>query len=281
MFWGNEMLQRLVVVWIVLLLTLPHVVHAQAKEGPSFDCKKASSINEKIICSDAELSRKDLELAGIYKAAKSVAPNAEEFKKTATAEWKLREQSCNDRACLIQWYEKRKLQLSAITNSSSAPVAPVAASSTTSPANVVKSPTPIAAASPVPIQPVTKTQADIAPKQAAVSSAQTSIPTKTVENLAIAIVKDASKSPSTFRLLGSKVKWSGSSRNGIPAFVVSVIFDGQNSFGATLRGCVLAAFRVEGDEARYHREFGLQDCKQGMGEQELVEFIVTMNDFKP
>ena len=70
---------------------------------PSFDCRKASSTSEKLICSDTELSQLDSELAVLYKAAKAAAPNGEEFRKESAAEWKIREQTCGDRACLIQW----------------------------------------------------------------------------------------------------------------------------------------------------------------------------------
>ena len=43
--------------------------YAGVDEGsvsPSFDCNKARSISEKLICSDAELSRLDNELVTIY-----------------------------------------------------------------------------------------------------------------------------------------------------------------------------------------------------------------------
>ena len=95
--------------------------------GPSFDCAKARSKSELIICSDRELSRLDLELSAIYSAAKATAENPAEFQKQAAAEWKAREQTCVDRACVVQWYQKRKLQLTAMQKPEPKPLGTVRA----------------------------------------------------------------------------------------------------------------------------------------------------------
>ena len=109
------MLNRIVVSLSAILLALfSFHVCAQNSDRPSFDCKKARSISERIICADAELSRMDRELADLYRRAKVATDNPQEFLLASQREWQVREESCRDRACLIQWYEKRKLQLSAI-----------------------------------------------------------------------------------------------------------------------------------------------------------------------
>ncbi len=77
----------------------------------SFDCAKAKSDSEKLICSDPELSRQDDELANLYRAAKSAATDRDAFKRQTIEEWKAREASCHDRQCLTDWYALRRKQL--------------------------------------------------------------------------------------------------------------------------------------------------------------------------
>lgn len=75
---------------------------------PSFDCAKASSVNEKLICSDQELSILDNELSAIYKSAKERAADKAAFKTETVAAFKKREASCKTKECLIGWYAERK-----------------------------------------------------------------------------------------------------------------------------------------------------------------------------
>lgn len=78
---------------------------------PSFDCNKASSLSEKLICADPELARMDLELAGLYRRAKSLAPDTKAFTRQSTERWKQRESMCYDKNCLVDWYASRKQEL--------------------------------------------------------------------------------------------------------------------------------------------------------------------------
>ncbi len=55
----------------------------------------------------------DRDLAALFKAARASAPDPQEFAKASAEEWRARERTCLDKACLVQWYEKRKLQLTA------------------------------------------------------------------------------------------------------------------------------------------------------------------------
>ncbi len=89
----------------------------------------------------------DDDLGVLYRAAKVVAPNPVLFKKINSDEWKLREKTCADRVCIIDWYTKRSAQLTTVLNHSqirandhpttvtvvtAAPITPVAAPDTSS-----------------------------------------------------------------------------------------------------------------------------------------------------
>jgi len=80
----------------------------------SFDCSKARSDAERIICSDAELASDDVQLAAIYAKAKAVADDPVAFKERTQAQWNYREHQCHDRECLIRWYADQSVALAAI-----------------------------------------------------------------------------------------------------------------------------------------------------------------------
>jgi uncharacterized protein len=81
----------------------------------SFNCAKAQTPNENLICSDRQLSVMDDDLAALYRAAKAVAPDAVGFKRETNVEWRHR-QDCVDRDCLIAWYQRRTAQLATELN---------------------------------------------------------------------------------------------------------------------------------------------------------------------
>ena len=72
----------------------------------SFDCSKAYSKVEKLICNTPSLSKADDELYVDYLQAKLVTGNSDEFKKIAKLNWKLREKNCETEQCLLAWYKK-------------------------------------------------------------------------------------------------------------------------------------------------------------------------------
>jgi hypothetical protein len=82
-----------------------------APPRPSFDCAKARSTPERLICADAELARLDRELGRLHARAKAAAPDAAAFKRQNDAEWRRREAECRDRDCLLGWYAERRQQL--------------------------------------------------------------------------------------------------------------------------------------------------------------------------
>lgn len=78
---------------------------------PSFNCRKAHSRSEKMICGDPHLAQLDRELGQLYARAKSGTRNVADFQRRSDAEWRRRESSCSDRGCLLAWYAQRREQL--------------------------------------------------------------------------------------------------------------------------------------------------------------------------
>ncbi len=79
----------------------------------SFDCQKAKSINERLICGDAELSKLDDAVASAYKDALRKSSNSKELIANQRDAWKYREKECSSKACLVDWYSQRHSYLSA------------------------------------------------------------------------------------------------------------------------------------------------------------------------
>ena len=84
---------------------------ARVRPNPSFECRKARSVNEKLICSDAQLAQLDRELGRLNVKARSLSSNRAAFKRRSDAAWHQRETSCRDRECLVKWYAQRRAQL--------------------------------------------------------------------------------------------------------------------------------------------------------------------------
>lgn len=80
----------------------------------SFDCTKAKSIPENLICSDPFLAEKDRELFIIFELARTAVVDKSEFRQRAKSQWNHREKNCKDRSCLVAWYEYQKSILTKI-----------------------------------------------------------------------------------------------------------------------------------------------------------------------
>ncbi|MES2787909.1 MAG: hypothetical protein V4684_20740 [Pseudomonadota bacterium] len=91
----------------------PSAQRAAAATGirPSFDCSRARSVPEKIICSDPQLARMDRDLGRLYARAKRDADDPRAFQRVSDREWRRRESECRDRECLVDWYLDRREQL--------------------------------------------------------------------------------------------------------------------------------------------------------------------------
>lgn len=88
----------------------------------SFDCSKAASTTEKIICGDEAISTLDEQLASSYKQALGASSNKEATKKTQI-DWLKQQRACKDVTCLTQVYQARINQLLSSTPSPNVPQA--------------------------------------------------------------------------------------------------------------------------------------------------------------
>jgi uncharacterized protein len=73
----------------------------------SFDCKKAKTEIEKMICSDMETSQFDEELSRVYKKALALAPYKQQMKKQQQEWVKILRNACEDEPCLRREYRDR------------------------------------------------------------------------------------------------------------------------------------------------------------------------------
>ncbi len=80
--------------------------------SPSFDCAKATSNAEKLICSNAELATSDAELSRAYKSALSNHPDQADAIRTEQINWRknIRDQ-CADVSCMLDAYRNRNTYL--------------------------------------------------------------------------------------------------------------------------------------------------------------------------
>jgi uncharacterized protein YecT (DUF1311 family) len=88
---------------------------AAVETGPitaSFDCAKASSAQEKMICSDRELARLDVELSAAYRKAREAATDAKALQNEQLQWLKASRKACSDKACLAEAYKSRTAELS-------------------------------------------------------------------------------------------------------------------------------------------------------------------------
>ena len=97
-----------------VVTTTPQVRQATGDASvptPSFDCARAQSRPEQIICSDVQLAQLDRELGRLHSRARSASPDPAAFRRQNDQEWRDRESTCRDRECLLRWYAHRRDQL--------------------------------------------------------------------------------------------------------------------------------------------------------------------------
>jgi uncharacterized protein len=98
--------------FVFVILSSPLAGHAA-----SFDCTKAASQVEKLICAEDELSRLDDELAAAYRAV-SGDPGAADQVRRDQRQWLAVRNACRDRACIKSAYDRRLADLRAARGSS-------------------------------------------------------------------------------------------------------------------------------------------------------------------
>jgi uncharacterized protein len=84
--------------------------HASAA---SFKCTSHSSASEKIVCNDPQLSKLDDRLAAAYQRAKDASLDSKSIEAARTEQWLWRQHNCTDKACVLNWYERRIAELDA------------------------------------------------------------------------------------------------------------------------------------------------------------------------
>jgi uncharacterized protein YecT (DUF1311 family) len=83
--------------------------------APSFDCTKASTGPERLICSNQQLASLDVQLMQAYRRAMSSAPNKDSLR-AAQIDWKKNQRdACSTAECMISAYKTRIQSLEAIT----------------------------------------------------------------------------------------------------------------------------------------------------------------------
>ena len=97
---------RLLIIPISLLIAFP-------ASAASFDCGKASTTVEKLICGNAKLSSLDSTMASTYKNLITHSGKADQIK-AEQRQWLTERNACADDACLQAKYEQRLIQLAEI-----------------------------------------------------------------------------------------------------------------------------------------------------------------------
>lgn len=136
--------------WLAGCIAVPCLLLTTPAFSASFDCSKVGSSNEKIICSDPQLSAMDDKLGKTFKLARKKAADRRAFNAASDKQWRWREQHCSTRECLVDWYRERQSALEAAltaTPGSDADTAPQAAAAVppaavTKPMKTAKPPTP-------------------------------------------------------------------------------------------------------------------------------------------
>ena len=89
----------------------------RAEERPwhaSFDCARASTDAERLVCSSEELSNADVKLASAYKQAHAIATDKDGLKRDQMRWRKFERDVCRDAACVLDAYRRRTASLEAL-----------------------------------------------------------------------------------------------------------------------------------------------------------------------
>lgn len=98
-----------------VLLIASSFAAAAESTSPSFDCTKASSHAEIMICSDPDLANLDAQLSAAYKSAQSKTIDYVSFKRDQIEWLKKVRNVCDDVACLKAAYQRRLSVLGSFT----------------------------------------------------------------------------------------------------------------------------------------------------------------------
>jgi uncharacterized protein len=102
---------------LMIVMLIGFVVLVSNVQAASFDCRKAETKIEKLICDDIELSKLDEELNTAYRSALQDSVPAAPTK-IAQKQWIMERNTCGDAICLRNAYKKRISKLISITGRS-------------------------------------------------------------------------------------------------------------------------------------------------------------------
>lgn len=94
-----------------VLLAAAVMLASGSSVAVSFDCSKARSKSERLICGDPQLSAMDDQLAALARAGKQRSPKPRQYQRMLDEAWLVR-QNCQDIACVELWYRQRLAVLS-------------------------------------------------------------------------------------------------------------------------------------------------------------------------
>jgi uncharacterized protein len=80
------------------------IFYVNLSNSASFDCSKASSFNEKIVCSNPNLNKKDEEMASLYQELVKISSEA---LKIQQREWNKEVRACKEEKCITSLYKTR------------------------------------------------------------------------------------------------------------------------------------------------------------------------------
>lgn len=112
---GDRLVVRVAATSACVLLGTP-IFGAAAAQAASFDCKKASTPVEKLICDSIDLEMLDSQMNGAFQGAQERSNNPPQVKASQVA-WLRARDSCRDKACLEASYRKRIATLMAVSES--------------------------------------------------------------------------------------------------------------------------------------------------------------------
>jgi uncharacterized protein YecT (DUF1311 family) len=92
------------------ITTNEHSSHVE-RVAPSFDCDKARTNVEHMICNSPQLAKADAAMGSLYISALQSAQDVKAFKDEGSA-WLQQRNQCQDEACLVDMYQMRVNQLS-------------------------------------------------------------------------------------------------------------------------------------------------------------------------
>jgi uncharacterized protein len=96
---------------IAFSLVAISLVWMASVHSASFDCAKAKTKIDKLVCGDAKLSELDEKLSGLYKKALELSPVPEDSKEQQRDWVKGSRNTCKDAACLEEAYASRISEL--------------------------------------------------------------------------------------------------------------------------------------------------------------------------